>query len=213
MPRALRIHDPDGIYHIVIRGDNREPIFVNNTDYQQYLRLLSRFKAELEFKCYGYALMTNHVHLLLQPGDETTVSVIMQRLSATYTRYFNKRYNRVGHIYQGRFHSSLVDKEAYLLEVVRYVHLNPVRAGMVHHPRDYLWTSYHAYMAPEKDTLELIDCRLILEMLCLEMGSARQALNAFLQEGLTQQYKGLPDALFRPIPLKYRKRCQTLTGP
>ncbi len=212
MPRALRIHDPDGIYHIVVRGDNREPIFVNNGDHQQYLRLLSGFKAELGFKCYGYALMTNHVHLLLQPGDKTTVSVIMQRLSATYTRYFNKKHNRVGHIYQGRFHSSLVDKEAYLLEVVRYVHLNPVRAGMAHHPRDYLWTSYHAYMDSERNILELIDCRLILEMLCHEIVPARQALNAFFQEGITQKYKGPPDALFRPSPLRYRKRCQTLTG-
>jgi len=167
MPRAPRVHVSDGIYHVVIRGDNREPVFVDDFDRQEYLRLLHSSKAKLEFLLYAYALMTNHIHLLLSPGERTTISSIMHVLSLTYTKYFNRRYDRVGHLYQGRFHSTLVDSEHYLLEVLRYIHLNPMEAGMVHHPRDYPWTSYHSYLGPQENQQppRLVDTAFMLGVL------------------------------------------------
>jgi len=167
MPRALRVHVPDGIYHVVIRGDNREPVFVDDFDRQEYLNLLHSYKTKMGFPLYAYALMTNHIHLLLSSGERATVSSIMHVLSLTYTKYFNRRYDRVGHLYQGRFHSTVIDSERYLLEALRYIHLNPVEAGMVRHPREYPWTSYHSYVGPQENPQppRLVDIAFVLGVL------------------------------------------------
>ena len=136
----------EAIYHITARGDNRELIFLDATDYQQYLLLLRRYKDRLGFKLHAYALMPNHIHVILEPAPEMTVSRILQCLTITYTKWFNRRYGRVGHVFQGRFHSRLIEKDAYLLVASRYVHLNPVRAQLARRPADYPWSSYHEYV-------------------------------------------------------------------
>lgn len=133
MPRAPRRRVPEGIYHVTVRGNNREAIFADDADYQRYLQEILRCHHEHGCTLLAYALMSNHVHLVLQ-DHHISLSRYMQVLNARYTRYFNVRHARVGHLYQGRFFSRFVDRDAYLLEVTRYVHLNPVRAGLVERP-------------------------------------------------------------------------------
>lgn len=193
MPRPLRPLDPEGIYHVVVRGNNREPVFSDDGDRQEYLRMVRHYKDEYAFVCHAYAFMTNHIHLLLQPGERVTISKLMQGLNTTYTKYFNRRHGRVGHLYQGRFYSSLVDRDGYFLEVLRYIHLNPVRAGMVRHPHAYPWTSYHAYLQPSHNPLGLVDVELVLDRLRQSMSFER-----FIELGITSpQSASLPQNLLR----------------
>ncbi len=162
------------LYHLTVRGNNREPIFGDDTDRHQYLRLLKRYKDRFRFTLHAYALMTNHVHVILEPAGGTTVSRIMQCLTITYTKYFNRRYGRVGHVFQGRFHSRLIEKDTYLLVASRYVHLNPVHAKIVRHPADYPWSSYRAYRHPFENPLELVDVSTVLALLGSLFGSTTQ---------------------------------------
>jgi len=162
------------LYHLTVRGNNREPIFGDDTDRQQYLRLLKRYKDRFRFTLHAYALMTNHVHVILEPAGGTTVSRIMQCLTITYTKYFNRRYGRVGHVFQGRFHSRLIEKDTYLLVASRYVHLNPVRAKIVRHPADFPWSSYRAYRSPLDNPLQLVDASDVLALFGSLFGSTNQ---------------------------------------
>ena len=152
------------LYHVTARGDNREPILLDADDAHRYLVLLRRNKDRFRFKLHAYALMPNHVHLILEPAQGTTVSRIMQCLTIAYTKYFNRRHRRVGHVFQGRFHSRLIEKDAYLLVASRYVHLNPVRARLARQPADWPWSSYQAYRAAGQDPLRLAD---VEDVLCL----------------------------------------------
>ena len=152
------------LYHVTARGDNRESIFVDGEDYQRYLLLLRRNKERFRFKLHAYALMPNHVHLILEPAAETTVSRIMQCVTIAYTRFFNRRHNRVGHVFQGRFHSRLIDRDSYLLVASRYVHRNPVKAKLARAPAEWPWSSYRAYLDRSQDPLKLTDAA---DVLCL----------------------------------------------
>lgn len=148
------------IYHVTARGDNREPIFLDDEDYRKYLALIARSKKHLQFKLHAYALMPNHIHLIVEPSESATISRIMQGITIAYTKWFNKRHTRVGHVFQGRFHSRLIEQDAYLLVASRYVHRNPVRAKLVQHPAEYPWSSYRAYMG-KTDNEELVDTKLV----------------------------------------------------
>lgn len=128
--------------HIIQRGNNREPCFYNSSDYSQYLAFLTFSSQKFHCRVHAYVLMTNHVHLLVTPMGEYTVSEMMQSLGSQYVRYINKKYNRTGILWEGRFKSSLVDSDAYLFTCMRYIEMNPVRANMVGHPAEYIWSSY-----------------------------------------------------------------------
>lgn len=145
MSRPQRISFPGALFHITIRGNNRENIFIDDKDYKRYLKLLRDYKKELGYLLYAYVLMSNHVHLLIQIGDGSGISKIMQKINTAYSKYFTLKYNRVGHLFQGRFHDVLVDKDEYLLVLTQYIHLNPVRANLTVHPEDYRWSSCSSY--------------------------------------------------------------------
>ena len=164
MPRALRCWDPGGVYHVTVRGNDRQAIFLDAGDYQQHLLQLGKARQEAPTTVLAYALMPNHVHLLLEASRTATISKMMQLLNTRYTRYFNDRYGRVGHLYQGRFFSNTVGEEAYFLEVTRYIHLNPVRARLVGHAADYVWSSYRTYGGYAPDPLHLINPASVLEL-------------------------------------------------
>jgi REP element-mobilizing transposase RayT len=151
MPRLPRVILPGGIFHVTLRGNNRQQIFQDGADYRRYLVELGQGLQEYSCDLLAYALMPNHVHLVLK-DHQALLSRLMQVFNAGFTRYFNKRHTRVGHLYQGRFHATLVDRDAYLLEVTRYVHLNPVRAGLVGRPEEYPWSSYRVYIGAERAT-------------------------------------------------------------
>ncbi len=143
MSRPVRIEFPDALYHVTSRGDRREPIFDDDQDRRSFLTTLEQVVNRFNWVCHAWCLMDNHYHLLVQTPDGN-LSRGMRQLNGVYTQASNRRHGRVGHLFQGRFKAILVDGDAYLLELTRYVVLNPVRAGMVNNPADWPWSSYRA---------------------------------------------------------------------
>lgn len=143
MARPLRLQFPGGIYHVTARGNNRQMIFADDADRSRLLIVLASVVERYRVRCHAYCLMGNHYHLLLET-PHANLSVAMRQLNGVYTQGFNRRHERSGHLLQGRFGAELVHGQAYLHEVCRYIVLNPVRAGLVAHPRDWLWSSFLA---------------------------------------------------------------------
>jgi REP element-mobilizing transposase RayT len=163
MPRMPREKSYSGVYHAMIRGINKQDIFQDKEDRIVFLEKLKKVKERSECKIYAYCLMNNHVHLLIGEGNET-IGQVMRRLGSTYVLWYNKKYNRVGYLFQGRFRSEPVDTDSYLLVALRYIHQNPVKAGLSRNCSDYPWTSYHEYISPGKQAVNLIDTELGLDV-------------------------------------------------
>jgi putative transposase len=143
MPRIGRVVAPNMPHHVVQRGHNRNAVFVGDGDYFYYLDSLGEWALKLQVKIYAWCLMTNHVHLLLDPGDEIkSIGLLMKRLAGRQTRHVNKQENRTGSLWDGRYKMSIVDSDQYFLQCCRYIELNPVKAKMVIHPENYHWSSY-----------------------------------------------------------------------
>jgi putative transposase len=143
MARPLRIEFPGAVYHVTSRGNALENIYVDDTDREAFLDVLAQVVERFHWLCHAYCLMSNHYHLLVETV-EPTLSRGMRQLNGVYTQGFNRRHQRVGHLFQGRFKAILVEREAYLLELCRYVVLNPVRAKLVRAAKDWRWSSYRA---------------------------------------------------------------------
>ena len=146
MARPLRLEFHGAIYHITARGNGAQNIFLADDDRRAFLDLLGRVCDDLGWLCHAYCLMPNHYHLLIET-PWSGLSRGMRQINGVYTQTFNRHHGRGGHVFQGRFHSVLVDKHSYLLELCRYIVLNPVRAGMVEKPGDYPWSNYRATAA------------------------------------------------------------------
>ncbi len=144
MPRKPRFQLPGVPQHVIQRGNNREPCFYTEADYHRYLDDLNTALQSNQCKLHAYVLMTNHVHLLITPQTEYGISHTMQDTGRKYVQYINRTYRRSGTLWEGRYKASLVDSDAYLLTCMRYIEMNPVRAGMVVHPGEYQWSSYTA---------------------------------------------------------------------
>jgi putative transposase len=142
MARLPRLYLPGCAQHVIQRGNNREACFYADADYKAYLSFLKDAAAKYQVAIHAFVLMTNHVHLLVTPQDAQGVSRMMQAQGRKYVQYFNYTYGRSGTLWEGRFKSTVVDADNYLLTVYRYIELNPVRAGMVEHAADYPWSSY-----------------------------------------------------------------------
>ena len=144
MARPLRIEFPGAIYHVTSRGDRREPIFEDDEDRRAFLDAVGQAMERFDAVALAYCLMDNHYHLVIHTR-RANLSRLMQRLNGVYTQAYNRRHAKVGHLFQGRFKGILVDENAYLLEVCRYVDLNPVRARLVRDPGNWPWSSYGAH--------------------------------------------------------------------
>ena len=144
MPRRARLRVAGLPLHLIQRGNNRSACFYADEDYVLYLHHLEELSHKFRCAVHAYVLMTNHVHLLLTPARKDGPSLLMKHLGQRYVQYINKTYRRSGTLWEGRFRSSIVQEQGYLLRCYRYIELNPVRAGMVRHPRDYRWSSYSA---------------------------------------------------------------------
>jgi putative transposase len=155
MSRPLRIEFPGAIYHVTSRGDRREPIFADDADRQNLLEVVAQAMDRFDAEVLAYCLMGNHCHFVVHTRV-ANLSRLMRHLNGVYTQNFNRRHQKVGHLFQGRFKAVLVDRDAYLLEVCRYVELNPVRARMVADPGAWPWSSYRAHVgaAPTPDWLD-----------------------------------------------------------
>ncbi|SFI30727.1 REP element-mobilizing transposase RayT [Tindallia magadiensis] len=144
MARKPRIHYPGALYHVMAKGNNGEEVLKDEIDKKKYLEIIERYKEKQDFTLYAYCIMDNHVHLLIQVAD-TPLSQIMQRIQQVYTQWFNKRQKRTGHVFQQRYKALLCDKDNYLLQLVKYIHLNPVKgnlAGGILYP----WSSHRFYL-------------------------------------------------------------------
>ncbi len=183
MARPLRIEYNGALYHITARGNERNPIYREEWDYQKFLDILAELPQRYGILIHGYVLMGNHYHLLIET-PKGNITKVMHYLNATYTGYFNKKYGRVGHLFQGRYKGLLIEKERYLLSVSRYIHLNPVRAGISRRPEEYKWSSYPEYIGREKKN-KWLTSEWILGRYSRDEAKARRLYKAFVDEGLT----------------------------
>lgn len=187
MARRVRVEYPGTLYHVITRGNQRQRIFRDDRDREKYLEILSGLKNQFSFRISAYVLMLNHTHLLLQSG-EVPLSRIMQRLGSSYTQYFNRRHRQVGHLFQGRYKAILCDKDSYLLELSRYLHLNPVRAKVVKEPGEYKWSSYGGYVRKGQGQ-PWLDSTEVLEQFSGNVNEARKLYRRFVLEGIGDGHK------------------------
>jgi putative transposase len=177
MARKPRIHFPGAFYHVIVRGNGGQDIFRGDDDYRLYLRFLKEYKERYQFSLYAYALMTNHAHLLVEVGD-VPLARIMQVVQFRYAKRFNFRYGQEGHLFQGRYKAILCDKDKYFLELSAYIHLNPVRGGLVKDPSQFPWSSYRTYMGSKRDSL--IDEEFLLKIFGDRKNQAQRAYKRFV---------------------------------
>lgn len=148
MARKPRIHYPGAVFHVILRGNAGHPVFFDHADHCRFYLLLQEVTAKFNCLIHAFCCMSNHIHIVLQVGI-IPLSKIMQSLALRYTRWINRKNHQAGHVFQGRFKAILIDSDRYLLELVRYIHLNPVRAGMVSQPEEYPWSGHNVYIGQD----------------------------------------------------------------
>jgi putative transposase len=188
MSRPLRVEFPGAVYHVMARGNERRPVFRDRTDRLAYLARLASYAKRFSFSVYAYCLMTNHVHLAIETGP-VPLSRIMLALHGSFTQAFNRRHSRVGHLFQGRYKALLVDRENYLLALVRYIHLNPVDARLAARAQDYEWSSDRAYRGGEPPAW--LTTSVALSALASRRQAAVRAYEAFMGDESKARYQDL----------------------
>lgn len=144
MPRKAREKSSTGVYHVILRGINRQRIFEDEQDYEKLFETLKEYKEKSGYDIYAYCFMSNHIHLLIKEREED-LGKVFQRVGATYVYWYNWKYNRRGHLFQDRYKSEAVENDGYFLTVLRYIHQNPIKAGIVNKLSEYPWSSYREY--------------------------------------------------------------------
>lgn len=182
MARPLRLQFPHAVYHVTSRGNARQKIVRGDADRAWFLAVLGQVVARFGWRCHAYCLMNNHYHLLVET-PRPTLSVGMRQLNGVYTQTFNRQHHRVGHLFQGRFKAILVEKDAHLLELCRYVVLNPVRAGLVQRAHQWPWSSYRA-MVGRTDVPDYLTVDWVLGQFGQRVREARRAYEQFVREGI-----------------------------
>lgn len=186
MPRRPRLVVPGGLFHIIARGIERRQIFLDSSDYADFLDRLEESLEKSKCRCLAWTLMPNHFHLLIQAGPHGTTP-LMRGLMTGYAGYFNRRYDRAGHLFQNRYKSIICDKDTYLLELVRYIHLNPLRAGVIRtidKLRSYPWTGHGALLGYKPRKFQLVDE--VLRCFGTDRNVARRRYFEFVKEGVGQ---------------------------
>ncbi len=184
MARPLRIEFEEAVYHVTSRGNERNNIFFSKADYTKFLQYVIEAKKKFNIKLYCYVLMSNHYHLIIETPD-ANLSKAMHYINGSYTTYINVKRKRSGHLLQGRYKSILVDKDNYLLELSRYIHLNPVRAGIVEKPAEYPYSSYSSYITQKKDNV--VNKSLILELVTRRNGNAGKEYQRFVEAAIGRE--------------------------
>lgn len=177
MPRTARRKSKTGIYHIMLRGINRQDLFEDDEDRQNFIEKLAFYKEKSGYKLYGYCLMSNHIHILLEEVIEP-LSLIIKRISSSYVYYYNYKYARCGHLFQERFKSETVENERYFLTVLRYIHQNPIKANMVEEIKLYKWSSYNEYLYGSK----MVDTEFALKLFAEDKTAAIRDFISFNNE-------------------------------
>ena len=174
MPRTARRISENGIYHIMLRGINRQTIFEDDMDTERLIDTVKRYKSVSKYELYAYCIMSNHAHFLIKEVGEP-VSIAIKRISSSYVFWYNKKYDRCGHLFQERFKSEVIDNDEYFLTVLRYIHQNPVKAGIVKDISEYRWSSYSEYMG----NTNIVDVDFVLGMFSPDRGSALTLFREF----------------------------------
>lgn len=185
MPRQPRLDIPDLLHHVIVRGIERRPIFKDDTDRRDFVDRLCLLLGKSGTRCYAWALIPNHVHLLLRPGEQG-LSRFMRRLLTGYAVVFNRRHNRSGHLFQNRYKSILCEEDAYLQELVRYIHLNPLRARQCATLKEldsFSWSGHAELLGRRPNTGLAVDE--VLQFFGRQQGAARKAYRSFIEDGLT----------------------------
>ncbi|MBI4248317.1 MAG: transposase [Elusimicrobia bacterium] len=181
MARPPRVHFPGALYHVMARGNGGQTTFRDNHDYSTFLEVLSDVKGRKPFELYACCVMPNHFHFLMEAG-RFPLSNIMQRLLTSYSRRFNIKHRRFGHVFQGRYKAILCQKDSYLLELLRYIHLNPVRAKMVRSPSDWRWSGHHAFSNASSQSL--VDTKFPLSLIHPKPANSRKLYKQFILDGM-----------------------------
>jgi len=184
MARQLRIEYEGAFYHVTSRGNQREKIFWDERDKEKLRTILERTKERYGYLLHGYVFMSNHYHLLIET-PRANIKQIMQNINTSYTVFVNRKYGRSGHLFQGRYKAFIVNKERYLLVLGRYIHLNPVRAGVVRRPEDFGWSSYRDYLSVRSDGL--VDTDETLGLFSKRRGLAIRRYREFVDGGLRER--------------------------
>lgn len=189
MARRARVHFPGALYHVISRGNRRQTIYKDDEDRHRFQVLLGEMVERHSVTLYSYVLMPNHFHLLLEVG-RTPLSKGMQILLYRYTRHYNQRYRKIGHLFQGRYQAILCDRNSYMMELIRYLHLNPVRAGLISDPSRYRWSSHGEYLRGKSTTGLALDHALALwgARRGQAMRSYRQFIHDGMRDGHRQEY-------------------------
>lgn len=173
MPRQARRKSESGIYHVMLRGINQQQIFEDSEDCEKFLQILKDCKAVSEYKLFAYCLMGNHIHILIQEDTES-IEQVMKRISTRFVYWYNIKYQRIGHLFQDRFKSEPVEDDAYFMTVIRYIHQNPLKAGLCKNICDYKYSSYNDFF---KDC-DLIDKDFVFDIIPIEMFEEFNSQNA-----------------------------------
>ena len=184
MPRPLRPVEEGLIYHVINRGNNRQPVFRKKADFVAFVQAVAELKQRRPFALYGYCLLNNHFHLLIRPL-EMSISRIMQSLLVSHTQRYHKHSRSGGHVWQGRFKSPVIQNDEHLLTVLRYIEANPLRAGMVARAEDYLWSSYRLHGLGEAN--ELVDPLITYEELSPYPGVRQRKWSEMVHRPLEEQ--------------------------
>jgi putative transposase len=184
VPRPPRPQFPGAIYHVTTRGNRKDDIFTDTRDRARFLQLLEQIVISLEWRCHTYCLMTNHYHLLVQTSG-ADISRGMHRLNGVYAKWFNWRHDYEGHLFERRFRSGLVEGHAHLLELTRYIVLNPVRAGLMANAGDWRWSSYNAIVG-EVPQPAFLTTSWVLSLFSSDPNRARELYAEFVAEGAAQ---------------------------
>ncbi len=153
MPRSARLIIDNSINHIMARGNQKQKTFLDSEDYQKYIEILKHYRCKFWFRLFGYCLMPNHVHLIMKIRNGSELQKIVQGLNQTYTIWFNKKYDKVGHLWQGRYKNMVIQNENYLIDCIEYIEINPVRAGLIKKAASYPWSSCSSRLKIRKDGL------------------------------------------------------------
>jgi len=182
MARPLRIEFPGALYHITGRGNASQDIYLDDVDRKRFMSLLGREVEQQRWCCYAFCLMSNHYHLLIETPEGNLVAG-MRRLNGHYTQWFNWKHKRVGHLFQGRYKSIVVEHDSYFKELCRYIPLNPVRAGMVKDPVKWAWSSYQSIVS-RKTSYEWLDVNAVLAHFGSKKSKSQQVYKQFVLDGI-----------------------------
>ena len=199
MGRRPRQHYPGAFYHFIARGNNRRPIFLSAHDRRAFEHFLSEGVERFDTRCHAFCWMTNHVHMAIEVAD-VPLSHVAHNLLFRYARWFNRKYDRSGHLFERRYRAFLVETDDAFLSLIRYIHLNPVRAQIVTDPRVFRWSSYSAYLDPGRRPPSCLVSSFALSLLAEDASEARSKLRAFTEMEIEES----TDRVERPAALEGR---------